>query len=86
MAENSNSTAAQSYKVVSDMETDLLVALDLMDALSMMTEAMDEEDACPVQRLVWIAKDMLRQAEKKRGDLFRINHPNRDHFDTVGWP
>lgn len=76
---------AQTYERVSEMETPLVIARDLLDALAMIAEAMaDEDDGVVVQRLAWLAREQVEKAQKLRGDLFRLNHPNRDHFVKNG--
>lgn len=74
------------FRLVGDMENPLTTINDLLAALAMIAETLDDEDACVVQRLAWIAKDHRSAIEGMRGELFRLLHPNRAHFEQVAWP
>jgi hypothetical protein len=45
------------FRLVGDMENPLATIDDLLTALAMIAETLDDEDARVVQRLAWIAKD-----------------------------
>jgi hypothetical protein len=63
----------------------LAVAKDLVIALAMIAETMSNDEGSVVQRLSWLAKVHIEEAEALRRDLFRLTHPRRDHFDKAGW-
>lgn len=74
------------YRIVCDMENPLETIRAIMGALAMMAETLDEREGTPIQRLAWLARDQVAAAEKLRGGLFRMLHPDRDHFQSHGWP
>jgi hypothetical protein len=36
--------------------------------------------------LAHLALDKCEEAEKLRGEIFRLTHPRREHFEKEGWP
>lgn len=79
--------SAPEFEIVSSMETDITAAEDFARAIALMAETIDEEGvASSVQRLAWTVIDCIKRTEERRGKLFRMTHPNRSHFDEVGWP
>lgn len=77
---------SQAFDLICDMEDPLTIIGDLTDALALIAETMDDDRSSIVQRLAWLAKDQRNAAEKLRGDLFRLTHPRREHFEREGWP
>ncbi|CAK7257260.1 MULTISPECIES: hypothetical protein [unclassified Shinella] len=74
------------FRQVADMEVPLATIHDMLRGLALLAEGMDEDYASVVQRIAWYALDQCRAAEKLRGELFHLTHPNRDHFEKEGWP
>lgn len=75
------------YERVCGMENPLTIARDIVVALSMIAETLGEGgEGAVVQTLACMAKDQIDAAETMRGDLFRLTHPRRDHFEKEGWP
>lgn len=74
------------FHLIGDMENSLTTIDELLAAQAMIAQTLDDEDACVVQWLAWIAKDYRSTIEGMRGDLFRLLHPNRAHFEQVDWP
>jgi hypothetical protein len=78
---------ARAYARVCDMEDPLRIARDIVVALSMIAATLSEDgEGTVVQRLAWIAREQIDAAEEMRGDLFRLTHPDRKHFEKAGWP
>jgi hypothetical protein len=46
----------------------------------------DGEDALVFQEVAAAIVERCGKVEKKRCSLFRLLHPNRAHFEEVGWP
>lgn len=77
---------SQPYDLICGMEEPLTIIGDLVDAMAFIAETIDGDCSSAVQRLAWLAKDQRDAAEKLRGDLFRLTHPRREHFEREGWP
>jgi hypothetical protein len=58
----------------------------LLDALALLTETMEEPHAGAANVIVWTTIDHLREIDLHHTALFRLNHPDRDFFERVGWP
>jgi hypothetical protein len=66
------------FKAVCEMESDLRAIDEFADALTLVSETMDESPhANAINRLAWEIKRRGRNAEKRRQDLTRLAHPNR---------
>ncbi|MGD0334059.1 MAG: hypothetical protein ABSA90_12530 [Xanthobacteraceae bacterium] len=77
------------FKTVSSMEDDIRAIGDFGHAIELMCASMEDEDdlaACALQRLAWEIKRRAEALEGIRGELFHALHPNRAHFERVGWP
>lgn len=74
------------FHLVGEMEDGLSAVRNFAGALELMADAMEPEIAAPVQRLAMEIVDRVDSLEKQRGRLFRELHPNRAHFERVGWP
>jgi hypothetical protein len=46
----------------------------------------DEKLGAVLMRLGWHIADYCETLEERRGELFRLLHPNREHFEREGWP
>jgi hypothetical protein len=46
----------------------------------------DEKLGAVLMRLGWQIADHCKAVEERRGELFKLLHPNRDHFEKEGWP
>ena len=77
---------AASFLLVSDQEAPLTAIRDFAKCLAFIAETMDSDTGTVVQRLAWTILDETEKAEKVRGELFRVTHPRRDHFERYGWP
>ena len=68
------------------MENDVILSRNYAHALSLIGETMEEVEGMVTCQL---ARDILanvEEIEEKRCKLFKLLHPNRDHFERVGWP
>jgi hypothetical protein len=77
------------FETVSGMEDDLRAIEDLAHAVELIICAEVTEDqsaAGALQRLAWEIKGRAAALEADRGKLFRALHPNKGHFERVGWP
>lgn len=74
------------FRHVSDMENPLATVADILKGLALIAETMDEDHGGVVQRMAWLALDQCKAAERLRGELFHLTHPNREHFEKEGWP
>ena len=55
--------------------------------LSLCAHRMEDDPAArALQRLAWEIKGRAEALEGTRGELFRALHPNKAHFERVGWP
>lgn len=59
------------YVRVCDMEQPLAVIRDLLNALMIIAETLDEEEGCAIQRLASLALRECKDAEESRGELLR---------------
>lgn len=78
--------AESPFRQVSDMENPLATAMDLIAGIVFITEALDLDEARPIQRIAWLASSAVKEDEGLRGELFKLTHPRRDHFEKEGWP
>ena len=78
--------SAPAFDLVTGMERPVDEARIFAKALSMIAETIDTDDGSVVQLLAWSIMDRCDRIEKNRGELFHLTHPNRDHFEKVGWP
>jgi hypothetical protein len=75
---STDATIAASYGLVCDMESDVTAAGQFADAIAMLAEALTgPEEGLVVQRLAWTIKVRCAAIEVRRGNLFRLLHPNR---------
>lgn len=74
------------FRHVSDMENPLATVADILKGLALIAETIDDDHGGVVQRMAWLALDQCNAAERLRGELFRLTHPRREHFEKEGWP
>ena len=66
------------FNAVCEMAGDLRAIDEFADALAIVSETMDESPhANAINRLAWEIKHRTQSAERRRGDLSRLTHPNR---------
>jgi hypothetical protein len=58
----------------------------LADALALITETIDEPEASAMNEIVHTMLRHLADIDTEYSFLFRLHHPNRDHFEKQGWP
>lgn len=75
------------FENVCSMEDDIASVENFADAIAIMSESIDGEPmALSIQRLAWEIKRRIRGVEARRGKLFHMTHPRRQHFEREGWP
>jgi hypothetical protein len=74
------------FRQVCEMEDHLATINDLLRGLCRIAETLNEDEGAVVMRLGHLAIRECESAENLRGELFRLTHPNRQHFDKEGWP
>jgi hypothetical protein len=50
------------------------------------TQIEDEKLGAVLMRLGNLIEDYCEALEGRRGELFKLLHPNRGHFEKEGWP
>ena len=71
---------------VNSIEPALAHIRHFLDAIALITEAMEEPHAGAVNVIVHAALDHVREAEAVHQTLFRLTHPDRERFEREGWP
>ena len=71
---------------VNSIEPALTHIRHFLDAIALITEAMEEPHAGAVNVIVHAALDHVREAEAVHETLFRLTHPERERFEREGWP
>lgn len=76
------------FRQVCDMERHLSDIEDLACALMFIAETIETEDrtSTTVMGLAMMIDEKVKDVEVLRGELFRLTHPRRDHFEREGWP
>ena len=69
---------------VNSLERPLTAIGHFLDAIALITEAMEKPHAGAVN--VHAALDHVREAEAVHLSLFRLTHPDRERFEREGWP
>lgn len=80
-----SNTNANTFRLVANMEDCLADIDNLLKAVMLMADKLDDTDGA-LHCVVRIAHQRCRQAEELRGLLHQATHPNRAHFESVGWP
>jgi hypothetical protein len=83
-SKNCANVTAIAFATACNMEEPLTTIRDLLDALALISEALDQQHGLVVQRLAWLAKKQWEDIEQMRGDLFTASHPSRD--EEAGQP
>lgn len=83
---SANPYAEGPFRQVSDMESPLATAIDLLAGIAFIAETLDPDEAGPIQRIAGLASGAVKEAEGLRGELFKLTHPRRDYFEKEGWP
>jgi hypothetical protein len=68
------------FRHVGDMEDPLATIADLLRGIAIIAESLDEDVGSVVQRMAWLGLDQQKAAEKLRGELFHMTHPNPEHL------
>ena len=79
----------EAYQIVNDMEDDLEDARVFADGVAILAaEALHDDPklGAVFVRHGWQIARHCEALEERRGELFRLLHPNRDHFEKEGWP
>jgi hypothetical protein len=79
----------EAFEVVTSMEDGLEEARISADGISILaTDALhdDEQLGAVFIQLARLIAGHCKALEERRGELFRLLHPNRDHFEKEGWP
>lgn len=74
------------FSHVCKMEDPLATIKDLLKCLAFLAESLESDVGSVVQRVAWLGIDEFDRVEEMRGELFKLTHPNRDHFEREGWP
>jgi hypothetical protein len=77
------------WRIVTSMEDDLENARVLADGVSILAvDAIhdDEKLSAVFLRFGRLIADHCKVLEERRGELFKLLHPNRDTFEKEGWP
>ena len=78
----------EAYQIVADMESDLEDARVFADGVAILAAETveDQKLGAVLMRIGNLIGDHCEALEQKRGELFRLLHPSRDHFEKEGWP
>ena len=78
----------EAYEIVTSMEDGLRDASVLADGVAILAvdSIEDEKLGAVLMRLGNLIEDYCEALEERRGELFKLLHPNRDHFEKEGWP
>ena len=71
---------------VNSLERPLTAIGHFLDAIALITEAMEEPQAGAVNIIIHCALEHVRDAEAEHQSLFRLTHPDRERFEREGWP
>ena len=74
------------FRQVCDMEDHLATIDDLLLGILYMSAELDNDQGKIISRLAGICQEKYKKAEELRCELFRLTHPNRQHFEKEGWP
>jgi hypothetical protein len=79
-------TAEEIRPHVTSLEQPLTRARHFLDAIALITEAMEEPHAGAVNIIVHTALEHVTEADDAYAALFKLSHPDRERFDREGWP
>jgi hypothetical protein len=76
----------EAWQIVTDMESDLRDASVLADGVAILgvDSIEDEKLGAVLMRLGNLIEDYCEALEERRGELFKLLHPNRGHFEKEG--
>jgi hypothetical protein len=74
------------YLITCDMDDDVRAVRDFASAILLVSETMDGPHAEVINRLACQVLDLSKSLEERRGELGRLLHPHREHFEKLGWP
>lgn len=77
---------ADAFRGVGDMEIPLDTVRNLVTGLALIAETLNDSDGRAIQSIAWLAIEKCDAIEEMRKNLFRLTHPQRDHFEKEGWP
>lgn len=78
--------SSPAYDLAIGIEKPLGLVKAILIGLELMAENLGDDAAEAVQALTLLAREQCVSIERKRGELFRLLHPNRPHFEQAGWP
>lgn len=73
------------FRQVSDMEDHLCTIRDMLTGIMSIASTVPDVGGA-LDRIAGVALDRCEAAQELRGELFRLTHPRREHFEKVGWP
>ena len=78
----------EAFAIVASMEDDLRNASVLADGVAILAvdSIEDEKLGAVLMRLGNLIEDYCEALEERRGELFKLLHPNRAIFEKEGWP
>jgi hypothetical protein len=79
-------TSGVFFRHACSIERPLTGIRHFLDAIALITEAMEEPQAGAVNVIIHAALDHVRDAEAVHLSLFRLTHPDRERFEREGWP
>jgi hypothetical protein len=84
----SASIIREAFHIVTDMENDLEDARVMADGVAILAvDAIEDQKLGAVlMRIGRLIGDYCEAVEERRGKLFHLLHPNREHFEKQGWP
>jgi len=86
---SASDVTSKAFQIVSSMEDPIEDARTFAYGISILaSEAIkdDEKLGALLMRIGWQIRDNCTQLEERRGELFKLLHPSRDHFEKEGWP
>jgi hypothetical protein len=77
----------EAYAIVTDMESDLSDASVLADGVAILAvdSIEDEKLGAVLMRIGRVIANHCKELEERRGELFKLLHPNRAIFEKEGW-
>jgi hypothetical protein len=80
-------TSTTAYDLVCSMEEPTQDVRNFAGLIARFAETIEEEsDGAALQAAAHHIVDLAKNLEELQGKAFRLLHPNREHFDRVGWP
>lgn len=79
-------TASDPFDLVGDLEDHIGAVDDLLHALMMLAETLDDDNRSAVWRVAFIAQKEMEAIGELHKKLFRLLHPDRLRYEREGWP